>query len=194
MAEPKNDDFLDDITEAEAEELSAQTEEFDDVALELDSLRAERDELKDRFMRALADAENARKRGDKARREAEQYGGSKLARDMLPVYDNMKRAVEAATDEQREVSAALIEGVELTMRALLGVFEKHGMQVIAPEVGDKFDPQVHEAMFEAPVPGTKPATSFRFRPKGSCCTIVCCAPHRLVCPRPRQADRCSRWA
>ena len=65
MAEPKNDDFLDDITEAEAEELSAQTEEFDDVALELDSLRAERDELKDRFMRALADAENARKRSEK---------------------------------------------------------------------------------------------------------------------------------
>ncbi|KXF88683.1 nucleotide exchange factor GrpE [Phaeobacter inhibens] len=155
MAEPKNDDFLDDITEAEAEELSAHTEEFDDAALELDSLRAERDELKDRFMRALADAENARKRGDKARREAEQYGGSKLARDMLPVYDNMKRAIEAASDEQREVSAALIEGVELTMRALLGVFEKHGMQVIAPEVGQRFDPQVHEAMFEAPVPGTK---------------------------------------
>ncbi|WP_293573610.1 nucleotide exchange factor GrpE [Phaeobacter sp.] len=155
MAEPKNDDFLDDITEAEAEELSAQTDEIDDVDLELDSLRAERDELKDRFMRALADAENARKRGDKARREAEQYGGSKLARDMLPVYDNMKRAIESAGDEQREVSAALIEGVELTMRALLGVFEKHGMEIIAPEVGDRFDPQVHEAMFEAPVPGTK---------------------------------------
>ncbi|MFS4581624.1 nucleotide exchange factor GrpE [Phaeobacter sp. C3_T13_0] len=155
MAEPKNDDFLDDITEAEAEELSTQTEEYDDAELELDSLRAERDELKDRFMRALADAENSRKRGDKARREAEQYGGSKLARDMLPVYDNMKRAIESATDEQREVSAALIEGVELTMRALLGVFEKHGMEVITPEVGDRFDPQVHEAMFEAPVPGTK---------------------------------------
>lgn len=106
-------------------------------------------------MRALADAENARKRGDKARREAEQYGGSKLARDMLPVYDNMKRAIEAATDEQREVSAALIEGVELTMRSLLGVFEKHGIRIVSPEVGDKFDPQMHEAMFEAPVPGTK---------------------------------------
>lgn len=106
-------------------------------------------------MRALADAENARKRGDKARREAENYGGSKLARDMLPVYDNMKRAIEAATDEQREVAAALIEGVELTMRSLLGVFEKHGIRVVSPEVGDKFDPQVHEAMFEAPVPGTK---------------------------------------
>ncbi|SCZ72349.1 nucleotide exchange factor GrpE [Epibacterium ulvae] len=155
MAEPKNEDFLDDIATAEAEELAELTDEIDEGDLEIDSLRAERDEYKDRFMRALADAENARKRGDKARREAEQYGGSKLSRDMLPVYDNLKRALEAATDEQREVSAALIEGVELTMRALVGVFEKHGIQVITPAVGDRFDPQFHEAMFEAPVPGTK---------------------------------------
>jgi molecular chaperone GrpE len=155
MAEPKNEEFLDDIETAEAEAFAEEMAELDDAAVELDALRAERDELKDRFMRALADAENARKRGDKARRDAENYGGSKLARDMLPVYDNMKRALEAATDEQREVSAALIEGVELTMRALLGVFEKHGIKVITPEVGDRFDPQEHEAMFEAPVPGTK---------------------------------------
>lgn len=155
MAEPKNEEFLDDIETAEAEAFAEDMAEIDDAALELDSLRAERDQLKDRFMRALADAENARKRGDKARRDAENYGGSKLARDMLPVYDNMKRALEAATDEQREVSAALIEGVELTMRALRGVFEKHGIRVITPEVGDRFDPQEHEAMFEAPVPGTK---------------------------------------
>ena len=155
MAELKNEDFLDDIANAEAEEMAAQTEEFDDDALELDALRAERDELKDRFMRALADAENARKRGDRARREAEQYGGSKLARDMLPVYDNMKRAIDAVTEEQREASSALIEGIELTMRALLGVFEKHGVKMVSPSVGDKFDPQMHEAMFEAPVPGTK---------------------------------------
>ena len=106
-------------------------------------------------MRALADAENARKRGDKARRDAEQYGGSRLARDMLPVYDNLKRAVEAATDEQKDVSKALIEGVELTMRELLSVFNKHGITMVSPQVGDKFDPQHHEAMFEAPVPGTK---------------------------------------
>ncbi|MGJ8590647.1 MAG: nucleotide exchange factor GrpE, partial [Yoonia sp.] len=109
---------------------------------------------KDRFMRALADAENARKRSDKDRREAENYGGSKLARDMLPVYDNMKRALEAVTDEQRTISGPLLEGIELTMRELLNVFKKHGIEVIAPEVGDKFDPQQHQAMFEAPVPGT----------------------------------------
>ncbi|EBA17000.1 co-chaperone GrpE [Roseobacter sp. SK209-2-6] len=155
MAEPRNEDFLDDIANAEAEELAEELAEMDDAAIELDELRAERDQYKDRFMRALADAENARKRGDKARREAENYGGSKLARDMLPVYDNLKRAVESASDEQREVAAALIEGVELTMRSLLGVFEKHGIRIVSPEVGDRFDPQMHEAMFEAPVPGTK---------------------------------------
>lgn len=155
MAEPKNEDFLDDVEDAEAEAYADEMEEIDDEALEIDQLRAERDELKDRFMRALAEAENARKRSDRDRREAENYGGSKLSRDMLPVYDNMKRALETVTDEQKEANAALIEGIELTMRELLSVFKKHGIEVIAPEVGDRFDPQQHQAMFEAPVPGTK---------------------------------------
>jgi molecular chaperone GrpE len=155
MAEPKENEFLDDLEEAMAEEYANEEAEIDEEELELEQLRAERDQLKDRFMRALADAENARKRSDKDRREAENYGGSKLARDMLPVYDNMKRALEAATEEQKEISAALLEGVELTMRELLNVFKKHGIEIIAPEVGDKFDPQHHQAMFEAPVPGTK---------------------------------------
>ena len=154
MAEPTNNDFLDDIEDMEAEEYADEMEEISDEALELDELRAERDQYKDRFMRALADAENARKRSDKDRREAENYGGSKLARDMLPVYDNLKRALETITDEQREVSGPLLEGIELTMRELLNVFKKHGIEVITPEVGDKFDPQHHQAMFEAPVPGT----------------------------------------
>ncbi len=155
MADPKENEFLDDIEAAMAEEFAAEEAEIDDEALEMEQLRAERDQLKDRFMRALADAENARKRSDKDRREAENYGGSKLARDMLPVYDNMKRALETATEDQRAVSGPLLEGVELTMRELLSVFKKHGIEVIAPEVGDRFDPQHHQAMFEAPVPGTK---------------------------------------
>ncbi|MDB4210897.1 nucleotide exchange factor GrpE [Ascidiaceihabitans sp.] len=154
MAEPTNNDFLDDIEDMEAEEFADEMEEITDEALELDELRAERDDYKNRFMRALADAENARKRSDKDRREAENYGGSKLARDMLPVYDNMKRALDTITDEQREVAGPLLEGIELTMRELLSVFKKHGIEVITPAVGDKFDPQVHQAMFEAPVPAT----------------------------------------
>lgn len=155
MADPKNDDFLDDIETAEAEAYAEEIEEIDNDAIELDELRAERDDYKDKFMRALADAENARKRADKQRREAENYGGSKLARDVLPVYDNMKRALDAVTDEHREQIGAVLEGVELTMRELLSVFKKHGIELISPAVGDKFDPQYHEAMFEAPVPGTK---------------------------------------
>ena len=154
MAEPTNNDFLDDIEDMEAEEFADEMEEITDEALELDELRAERDDYKNRFMRALADAENARKRSDKDRREAENYGGSKLARDMLPVYYNMKRALDTITDEQREVAGPLLEGIELTMRELLSVFKKHGIEVITPAVGDKFDPQVHQAMFEAPVPAT----------------------------------------
>ncbi|MBM9593803.1 nucleotide exchange factor GrpE [Roseitranquillus sediminis] len=122
---------------------------------ELEHLRSERDAYRDRFMRALADAENARKRGERDRREAEQYGGSKLARDMLPVHDNLRRAVEAVTEDQRAASAALIEGIELTMRELLNVFRKHGIEPIEPQAGERFDPQRHQAMFEAPVPDTR---------------------------------------
>lgn len=132
-------------------------EEFEEFisSEELEALRAERDDLRDRFMRALADAENARKRSDRDRREAEQYGGSKLARDLLPVYDNLKRALDVATDETRTQAAALIEGVELTLRELTNVMTRHGVKPISPAIGDIFDPQQHSAMFEAPLPGTK---------------------------------------
>lgn len=152
MADEKNDDFLEELAQGTPE--GAEGEEFIDAA-ELEALRAERDELRDRFMRALADAENSRKRSDRDRREAEQYGGSKLARDMLPVYDNLARALDSVTDEQRVSQKSLLEGIELTMRELLNVFSKHGIVLISPEVGDKFDPNIHEAMFEAPVPGTR---------------------------------------
>lgn len=124
-------------------------------AEDLEALRAERDDLRDRFMRALADAENARKRSDRDRREAEQYGGSKLARDLLPVYDNLKRALDAVPDEIRTQASALLEGVDLTLRELTNVMTKHGVKPISPSVGDVFDPQQHSAMFEAPLPGTK---------------------------------------
>ncbi|MCM2561964.1 nucleotide exchange factor GrpE [Lutimaribacter sp. EGI FJ00015] len=154
MAERKEDEFLDDIEQVAAEANAEAEEEISDEAVELDTLRAERDAFKDKFMRALADAENSRKRADKDRREAEQYGGSKLARDMLPVYDNLKRALDAATDEQREAFGPLLEGVELTLRELQNVFKKHGIERISPVEGDPFDPQLHQAMFEAPVPGT----------------------------------------
>lgn len=142
------------------EQTAPETPGIDDVEAfieesELVALRTERDDFRDKFMRALADAENSRKRADRDRREAEMYGSTRLARDLLPVYDNLSRALAAAGDEQRAAAAALIEGVELTLRELTSVMNKHGVTAITPVAGDSFDPQMHQAMFEAPVPGTK---------------------------------------
>lgn len=142
------DDLIDILSiddEVEQEEVSEDAEE----------LQKENIELKDRLMRALAEAENQRKRGERDRRDAEVYGGRKLARDLLSVYDNMKRALEAATDEQREANKSLFEGIELTQRELVSSFAKHKIIPIAPQIGDKFDPEIHQAMFEAPVQGQK---------------------------------------
>jgi molecular chaperone GrpE len=132
-------------------------EEVEDAAEfhELEALRAERDEMRDKFMRALADAENSRKRADRDRKEAEMYGSTRLARDLLPVYDNLSRALQAIPDESRDASQALIDGLELTLRELTNVMAKHGITTISPAEGDVFDPQLHQAMFEAALPGTR---------------------------------------
>jgi molecular chaperone GrpE len=110
------------------EDLEAFTES-DEVA----ALKAERDEMKDRFMRALADAENARKRGEKDRREAEQYGSTRLARDLLPVYDNLRRAIDSVPDDLKAQVSAFTEGVELTLRELTNVMTKHARHQGGPD-------------------------------------------------------------
>lgn len=143
-------------------ELSEEPQEVPEAEADIGALEAElavavaeREEMRDRMMRALADAENSRKRAEKDRRDAQLYGGARIARDMLPVYDNLSRALHAATDETRAAAAGLVEGVELTLRELTNILGKHGVERICPEVGDAFDPHTHQAMFEAPVPGTK---------------------------------------
>ena len=173
----KKDEELQTLDEmlAEADEVEAAAEAEDgegegaakgEAFEEVEALRAERDDYKERFMRALADAENSRKRADRDRREAENYGGSRLARDLLPVYDNMQRALTAAKESEEKAPESLLEGIELTMRELINVFKKHGIEPISPEVGDKFDPKMHEAMFEAPLPGTKAGEIIQVSTKG----------------------------
>jgi molecular chaperone GrpE len=158
MADPKENPFLDDpeaMDEADFDLDAAMEEEPEDDAQSgraaYDALVAERNGLNDRLMRALAEAENVRKRAARDRVEAEQYGSSKLARALLPVYDNLRRALDAAGD----ANDGVIEGIKLTLKELLSVFNKHGITLVAPEVGDRFDPQMHQAMFEAPLPDTK---------------------------------------
>ena len=128
-------------------------EGYADPDAEIDSLRTENAELRDKLLRTYADMENLRKRLERDRKDAETYGGTRLARELLPVHDNLKRAVESITDEQREIAASMIEGIELTQRQLVNAFEKHQITRIDPEMGEQFDPKLHQAMFEAPMPG-----------------------------------------
>ncbi len=157
------DDFLDD---PEALMADAFEDDPSNDEIELDAVRTERDELKDRLLRALAEAENIRKRAERDRRDAELYGGVRLARDLLSVHDNLGRALENIGDALREQEGALVEGLDLTQRDLLAVFAKHKIETIEPEIGDRFDPKRHQAMFEAPIPDQPAGSIIQVMTKG----------------------------
>ena len=118
----------------------------------LEELREENKNLSDKMMRALAETENIRKKFFKEKRDAEVYGGTKLARDLLSVLDNLNRALESVDDEMKKKQNAFLEGIELTKKELLNTFSNHEINELAPEEGEKFDPKFHQAMFEGPHP------------------------------------------
>jgi molecular chaperone GrpE len=127
----------------------------------IDALKAENAELKDRVLRTLADMENLRKRAEREKAEATLYAATNFARDLLSVADNFSRALMALTPEQRGAGDAacsnLIAGIEVTERELLNVFERHGIKRI-DALGQKFDPHMHQAMFEVPTSEQPPGT------------------------------------
>ena len=131
--------FLDDpeAETADDEEITAEAADADEAA----ALRAEVADLKDRLLRALADVENIRKRAERDRRDAEIYGATRFARDLLSVHDNFDRALGNVTDEVRAAAPGLIEGIELTQRDLLNAFEKHKIVQIEPQAGRPLRPQ-----------------------------------------------------
>ena len=149
---------VDDLVPGLEDEIALQEDAQDDAAARIAELEAERDSFKDKWMRAVAETENVRRRAERDKTDAQTYGGTKLARDMLSVHDNLERALKAADDDLREKAAAFIEGVELTQRELLNAFSKHKIEKVTPEAGEKFDPNRHQAMFEAPIPGAEPGT------------------------------------
>ncbi|MFA6967427.1 nucleotide exchange factor GrpE [Bosea sp. (in: a-proteobacteria)] len=118
-------------------------------------IEAERDDLKDKLLRTLADMENLRRRTEREISDAKAYAVTSFARDMLGSADNLRRALESLPETARTTDEpalkALIEGVDLTERDLLKVLERHGVRKIDPQ-GEKFDPNMHQAMFEAPDP------------------------------------------
>jgi molecular chaperone GrpE len=114
------------------------------------AVEAEKAELKDRLLRALADVENIRRRSERDVADARVYGITAFAKDMLSVADNLRRALETVpADAVTDALRPLIDGLELTERDLLKNFERHGIRKVEP-YGEKFDPNLHQAMFEAP--------------------------------------------
>ncbi len=117
------------------------------------ALEAEKNEVRDRLLRTLAEMENLRRRTEKEVADARSYGITGFARDMLGVADNLRRAMESVPKEIVAAAdvpvKALLDGIELTERDLLKILERNGVKKIDP-VGQKFDPNLHQAMFEAP--------------------------------------------
>jgi molecular chaperone GrpE len=118
-------------------------------------LAAAVDELRDKFLRAVAETENVRKRAERDVADARSYGITGFAREVLSVADNLSRALGAVSPEQRanadETLKALLDGVDLTRRELQNVLKKHGVRELDPK-GEKFDPNFHQAMYEVPDP------------------------------------------
>jgi molecular chaperone GrpE len=117
------------------------------------ALEREHAEMKDRLLRTLAEMENLRRRTEREVTDARLYGVASFARDVLVVADNMRRALDALPPEARADTEAgiksLVDGVELTERELLKALEKNGVRQFTPQ-GEKFDPNVHQAMYEVP--------------------------------------------
>ncbi|MFC4352360.1 nucleotide exchange factor GrpE [Fodinicurvata halophila] len=127
---------------------------------ETEALRAEIASLKDQLLRAMADAENIRNRARKERDEAVKYAGGGLAKDLLSVADNLRRALDsvpAGAAEENEHLKSLMTGVEMTEKSLLEAFEKNHIKRIDP-VGERLNPHYHEAMVEVEDPNYPPGT------------------------------------
>lgn len=156
---PGNFNFPEDDEQPEpANEGEIPAEIVNDPAAELAQARAEAGQLKDQLLRALAEAENTRRRSQREREYSARYASSALGKDIVQVADNLARALAAVPAEalaQDEALKNLVEGIAATERQLLAALERHNIKRIDP-MGAKFDAHLHQAMFEVPNSG-KPA-------------------------------------
>lgn len=132
----------------------------------LDALRRENADLKNRLLREMADMENLRKRTQREKADSSRFAVTKFAGDLLTVGDDLRRAIDAVPAEVRDkadvAAATLISGVEVTERQFLQILERHGVHRFEP-MDEKFDPSVHEALFELPDPS---------KPNGTICQVI----------------------
>lgn len=149
-----------DDEEGAQEALETVEDEAGHEAAEIAELTTELAETKDRMLRAMAETENLRRRATRETDEARKYAITGFARELLEVSDNLARALEAVPDEARENDQVkpLVEGIELTQRTLAACFERQKIIKVAPEPGDKFDHNLHQAMFETETDAQEPGS------------------------------------
>ncbi|MBT5187521.1 MAG: nucleotide exchange factor GrpE [Kordiimonadaceae bacterium] len=150
----ENNDIEDqDVPEEEIEEQLEATDEenIEDEVTPLSVAEDQINDLRDKLLRAVAETENVRRRSEKEKVDAANYAVTNFARDMLAIGDNLSRALESMPEDTEvpENIKTLIDGVDMTQRELLNIFERHGIQKVDPK-GDAFDHNLHQAMFEAP--------------------------------------------
>ena len=146
--------------EDQVEQTAEQTIDLniEDILDPVSTLQAERDELKDQMLRAVAEADNTRRRAERDVAQARKYGHTGFARDLISVVENLSRAVEVLPEQRDDLDETmknLVIGVEMISREMASVLERHGITRILP-MGEKFDHNKHQAMFEVPTNDAEP--------------------------------------
>ncbi|MHA7879880.1 MAG: nucleotide exchange factor GrpE [Saccharospirillum sp.] len=149
---------------AQSDETAAQTDPETDLVAELEQARAEAQANEDRYLRAEAEMANVRRRVEKDVENAHKFGQEKLVKELLDVVDNLERTLAAIDTDSSDVEP-LKEGVDMTLKGLLGTFAKFNIEAIDPE-GEPFDPQRHQAMSMVENPEVEPNTVIAVMQKG----------------------------
>lgn len=139
--------------------------------------------LKDQLLRLHADFENLRRRTLREKEEAFRYGHENLVKDLLPTVDNLERAVDHARQSEGGDIEGLLQGVELVLRELQGVFTRHGVEEIEAE-GKPFDPSIHEAMAQVPDDTVPPSTVVQVFQRGFRLRDHLLRPARVIVSKP----------
>ncbi len=174
-------------------EFTAQPQAEPDPFAVLEKLTAENAELKDRVLRTLAEMENLRRRTEKEVSDARAYGVTRFAGDMLALADNLSRAVGSVPPDEKAVDGTLktlAEGLELTERDFLSRLARHGVKKLEPK-GVKFDPNMHEALFEVPDPSVPNGTVVQVVEDGYSIGERCLRPAKVGVARggPKEAPQ-----
>ncbi|MFQ3325140.1 MAG: molecular chaperone GrpE [Pseudomonadales bacterium] len=166
---PEQDPNIEEVT-AETEQDTASELDADDSQVEtaaddeIEQLKAQLAEAKDQVVRAAADSQNTRRRAEKDVEGARRYALEKFSADLLPVVDNLERAL-ASVEGDDDALKPIIEGVELTLKSFIDVLAKYKVEQINPE-GEPFDPQLHQAVGMVPNPDVEPNSVLHVAQKG----------------------------